>query len=118
MTAHYRLAPRAQSDLAEILTASAIRWGRDASLRYAFLLYEAMQAVALDPEKPSSRNRNELWMGLRSFHIQHVRPAVVKHPPHILYYRMVRPGLVEIVRILHDRMDPSLHLNADNADDD
>jgi toxin ParE1/3/4 len=42
----------------------------------------------------------------------------VKHPPHVLYYRIVSPGFVEIVRILHDRMDPSLHLNADDADDE
>jgi toxin ParE1/3/4 len=116
--AQYRLAPPAQSDLAEILAASAIRWGRDASLRYALLLYEAMQTVALDPERPSSRKRNDLWKGLRSLHIRHIRPAIVKHPPHVLYYRIVSPGFVEIVRILHDRMDPSLHLNADDADDE
>ena len=112
--ANYRLAPPAQSDLAEILTASAIRWGQDASLRYAFLLYEVIQAVALNPQKPSSRKRDDLYAGLRSFHIRHVRPTAVKHPPHVLYYRMVRPGFVEIVRILHDRMDPGLHLSADD----
>jgi hypothetical protein len=27
-------------------------------------------------------------------------------PAHILYYRPIRPGLVEIVRILHELMDP------------
>jgi hypothetical protein len=29
---------------------------------------------------------------------------------HILYFRVIRPGLVEIVRILHERMEPSCWL--------
>ena len=114
--ARYRLAPRAQNDLAEILAASAIQWGRDASLRYAALLFAAMETVAVDPDRASSRKRDELWPSMRSFHTRHVRSSGVKHPPHVLYYRIIRPGLVEIIRILHDRMDPGLHLSVGEPD--
>jgi toxin ParE1/3/4 len=30
----------------------------------------------------------------------------------VIFYRAVRPGLVEIVRVLHDRMEPSRHMGA------
>ncbi len=31
---------------------------------------------------------------------------------HVLFYRVVRPGLAEIVRVLHERMEPSRHFGA------
>jgi toxin ParE1/3/4 len=36
--------------------------------------------------------------------------ARVRQPVHILFYRVVRPGLVDIVRVLHERMETSRHL--------
>jgi len=29
---------------------------------------------------------------------------------HALFYRVMQPGLVEIVRVLHDRMEPKRHI--------
>jgi toxin ParE1/3/4 len=31
---------------------------------------------------------------------------------HILYYRPIQPGFIEILRVLHQRMEPSRHLAA------
>ena len=60
-----------------------------------------------------TRDRGELLNGLRSLHLRHVRTDVsvakVKAPVHNLYYRRIGPGLVEILRVLHERMEPSLH---------
>jgi plasmid stabilization system protein ParE len=28
----------------------------------------------------------------------------------VIFYRVIRSGLVEIVRVLHDRMEPSRHI--------
>ena len=39
-------------------------------------------------------------------------------PVHILYYRIIQPGLIEIVRVLHERMEPSRHLDASAVDKD
>jgi toxin ParE1/3/4 len=35
----------------------------------------------------------------------------VAHPVHVLYYRMLASDLIEIVRVLHERMDPNRHLS-------
>jgi toxin ParE1/3/4 len=111
--ARFRIAHPAQSDLANILATSAERWGTDGRSRYALLLAAAMRTVAGNPEGPLTQTRNELAPGLRSFHLRYARvkapQAKVKKPVHILYYRAIQPGLIEIVRILHERMEPSHH---------
>jgi toxin ParE1/3/4 len=40
---------------------------------------------------------------------------LVKQPVHVMSYRAVRPGVIEIVRILHERMEPSRHLDRNPA---
>lgn len=112
--ARFRLSRPAQTDLRNILSASSERWGIAARRRYAALLAAAMRKVAADPEAPTTRDRAELQPGIRSFHIRLVnveKPlAKVRKPVHILYYRPVAPGLIEIVRVLHERSDPGQHL--------
>jgi len=53
---------------------------------------------------------------IRSFHLRHARTddpeAKVRRPVHILYYRALTPNLVEIVRVLHERMEPSRHIES------
>jgi toxin ParE1/3/4 len=34
----------------------------------------------------------------------------VRKPVHVLYYRVAADGVIEIVRVLHERMDPGRHL--------
>jgi toxin ParE1/3/4 len=74
----------------------------------------AMRKVAAEPEGPTTRHREELRTGIRSFHLRHARGAdlegKVRRPVHVLYYRAVAPGLIEIARVLHERMEPSRHL--------
>ncbi|MBV9288954.1 MAG: type II toxin-antitoxin system RelE/ParE family toxin, partial [Hyphomicrobiales bacterium] len=52
--------------------------------------------------------------GIRSFHLPHSRDdtvrAPVANPVHVLFYRVLRPGVVEIVRVSHDRMEPRKHI--------
>jgi toxin ParE1/3/4 len=113
--ARFRLARPAQIDLASILSISAERWGAGARQRYAAVLAAAMRQVAAEPEGPLSRKRLELRSGIRSFHVRHTRPsaevASVRHPVHVLYYRVDREGVIEILRVLHERMEPSRHLD-------
>jgi len=111
----YRLAGPAQADLADILAISAERWGADGRQRYAMLLAAAMRRAADDPEGPLTRARDDLHPGVRSLHVRHARrdaaDANVRHPVHVLYFRVVRPGMIEIIRALHERMEPSQHLD-------
>jgi toxin ParE1/3/4 len=113
--ARFRLARPAQIDLANILATSAERWGAERHDSYATILVAAMRQVAVEPGGPLTRKRPELRSGLRSFHIRYARPpaeaAKVKRPVHVLYYRIARDGPIEIVRVLHERMEPSRHVD-------
>jgi toxin ParE1/3/4 len=120
--ARYRLTRSATADLAAILRTSEQRHGRDARIRYAALLLAAMRRVAADPQGPSTADRGELRPGLHSFHLRHgrgeSRGAHVASPVHVLYYRVVEPGVVEIVRVLHERMEPSRHVGGGRTSTD
>jgi toxin ParE1/3/4 len=113
--ARFRLARPAQIDLANILATSADRWGAEGRQRYAALLVAAMRQVAHEPEGSLTKKRPELGSGLRSFHIRSARrtpaAAKIRRPVHVLYYRVARDGVIEIVRVLHERMEPSRHLD-------
>jgi toxin ParE1/3/4 len=113
--ARFRLARPAQIDLANILATSAERWGAEGRQRYAAVLAAAMRQVADQPEGPLTKKRPELRSGIRSFHVPHTRrsaeDATVRRPVHVLYYRVAQEGAIEIIRVLHEKMDPSRHLD-------
>jgi len=73
-----------------------------------------MRRVANDPEGRSSVDRVELGSGLRSFHTRYSREesreASVANAVPVLFYRVIQPGVVEIVRLLHERMGLRLHI--------
>jgi toxin ParE1/3/4 len=114
--ARFRLSEPAKADLAAILRRSGDLHGAEARNRYRACLTAAMRRVATDPDGRLTVDRGSLAPGLRSFHIRHERersdkPSVAE-PVHILFYRVTAPGLIEIARVLHQRMDPSRHFDA------
>ena len=57
----------------------------------------------------TTKDRSEILNALKSFHLRHVKLTGddrVRHPRHVIYFRPRGRGLIEIVRILHDRMEP------------
>lgn len=108
--ARFRLSGPARADIASVLRSSEAMHGADARIRYRGLLTAALRRIAADPDGPSTVARGELFAGLRSLHIRHCRAesreAPVGDPVHVIFYRAVAPGLVEIVRELHERMEP------------
>ena len=111
----FRLSRSAQGDLTHILDISAERWGSDARQRYDALLFDAFEQLAAEPAGPLTRDRTELRTGIRSFHLRHVRRDArgerVRQPVHVIFYRARPAGVIEVVRILHERMDPRRHLD-------
>jgi toxin ParE1/3/4 len=85
-----------------------------ARVRYRALLTAAMRRIAADPQGRSTVDDGELFEGVRSFHIRHSpsesREAAVGEPVHVIFYRAREPGLIEIVRVLHERMEPKRHV--------
>lgn len=93
----YVLSPRAQKDLDEIWDYTAERWGLDQAEDYIRLLQRAIETVADDPRK--GRRFDEVRAGYRQY----------LAGSHMLLYRDVESG-IDIVRVLHSRMDFERHL--------
>lgn len=114
--ARYRLTKSAKGDIDSILRTSEERHGHDVRIRYAALILAAMRRIAEEPEGRLTSDRGGLRPGNRSFHIRHSRDesreAPVANPVRAIFYRVIQPGLVEIVRVLHERMEAGRHIGA------
>lgn len=110
----YRLSDPAKADIAAVLRTSETMHGAEARIRYRALLAAAMRRIAAEPLGRSTVDRGELSAGVRCFHIRHSRnesrEAPVGDPAHVIFYRALGPGLIEIVRVLHERMEPGRHI--------
>lgn len=108
--ARYRFSEPARADLAHVLRTSETMHGPEVRIRYRALLTAALRRISADPQGLLTTERSDLIAGVRSYHIRHIRSdsreAPVGEPVHVIFYRIVQPGLVEIVRVLHERMEP------------
>lgn len=110
------VSPAAERDIESILAWTHERFGASARLRYEALLVRAILDVADDAGRVGSRNRPEIATAARTYHLaysrDHVDAAVgrVRHPRHLLLYRIGDDDRIEIGRVLHDNMDLSRHL--------
>lgn len=95
MTGRYVLSRRAQGDLDEIWDHTAERWGIDRAEVYIRLWHD-IQALAAQPAL--GRSCPEVRVGYYRY----------RSGSHFLFYRLVDGG-VDIVRILHERMDFGRH---------
>jgi toxin ParE1/3/4 len=93
----YVLSNRAREDLREIWSYTADRWGISQADRYALGLHRAIETVANDPDRARS--------------CDHIRAGYRKYSAgaHVLFFRIITEG-IEVVRILHQRMDFERHL--------
>ncbi len=97
MTGHL-LSPAAQGDLRSIWDYSARNWGEDQADRYILAIRDACTALA-DGRK-HGRPIDNIRPGYRKLAVQ----------AHFLFYRVTEARLIEVVRILHERMDVAAHL--------
>ena len=96
----YRLSARAESDLTEIWVYSAEEWGVDQADRYVDALLRRFSW--LTGNRTLWKDRLDISEGIYCYPEQ----------SHIIYFRpFVSDGAgLEILRVLHKRMDPSGHL--------
>jgi toxin ParE1/3/4 len=90
------LSVAAQADLSDILLYTEQQWGPAQRKRYGSTLQRAITTLASYPEVGTSWPR--LFPDCRMRQVGH----------HILFYR-VSGEIVEVVRILHERSDPTRH---------
>ncbi|KTT49729.1 hypothetical protein SB11R_10395 [Pseudomonas oryzihabitans] len=111
----YRISAEARQDLADILVYSAQQFGPAARKRYQSLLVSSFSLIAAEPYSPITRARDELHEGLRSLHLAHTQRGIpadqrVGQPRHVVFYRIAAEDVIEIVRLLHEVMEPKEHL--------
>jgi len=109
----YRLTEAAAADIADVLRETSRQFGPAQRQKYAALIERAIEMVAEQPDRPGSRQREDLAAGVRSFHIE-IAAGRRGAAAHVVYY--LRGGLddgcegVIIARLLHERMEPLRHL--------
>jgi toxin ParE1/3/4 len=94
----YLLSPAARADLSEIWNYSARNWGEEQADRYILAIRDACAALA--DGKRQGRAIDDIRPGYRKLAVQ----------SHLLFYRLTDTGLIDVVRVLHQRMDVAAHL--------
>lgn len=93
----YRITPAAQRDLSSIWDFTEERWDINQAETYVRKIQAAVEGVAEDPDR--GRAREGIREGYRSYAVG----------SHIVFY-LQRASHVEVVRVLHQRMDFGRHL--------
>ncbi len=104
----HRLTRTAAEQIEVVLLKSARVHGIDAARRYQRLIRVMIAAIDANPLLPGSRAVSRL-AGVRAYHARLARTKIepaerVRAPRHILVYRVVDEGLVEVLALIHDRM--------------
>jgi toxin ParE1/3/4 len=93
----FALSPMARADLESIFDFTLEQWATDQAERYARLIDAAIRSMADRPERGASCDA--IRAGYRKCAIG----------SHIVFYRLTAGG-IDVVRILHQRMDFESHL--------
>lgn len=111
-----RLGAVAEVDFANILKWTAENYSARQAAIYRDALVQTIGDLANGPNVRGSRARDDIMPGLRTLHV--VRHG--RRGRRFLLYRAVEGGIIEIGRILHDRMDLQRHLPSSprEGDDD
>ncbi len=92
------LSPAAAEDLENILYYTMYNWGKRQFNVYLASFQETFDSLLLETETPLSRKRGDLFPDCRSIQSGH----------HVVFYRLIK-GDIEIIRVLHEKMDFSRH---------
>jgi toxin ParE1/3/4 len=102
-----RLAQAAERDFQSILLWTAERFGKAQARRYRDILKAPLVSLSDGPTPPNWKARENIAPGLCSVH-------VAKPGRHIVFYRIEGAGVIGVVRILHDAMDPMRHVPSED----
>lgn len=93
----FRLTPAAQRDLSEIWEFTAVRWDELQAEIHVGELRAGLERIAARPER--GRACDEIRRGYRRYAVG----------SHLVFYVASDFG-VDVIRILHQRMDPTRHV--------
>jgi toxin ParE1/3/4 len=92
-----RFRPQAINDLRDILDFTWEHFGQDRAEKYVRMLHATCVDLAAGTRtgRPAVYKPDDFLM----YHVE----------SHVVFYKEVNPG-IEVIRIFHERMDPSRHL--------
>ena len=93
----YALSPQAQQSLKNIRAYSKKTFGEKQTRLYLQQLRDRMSTLADNPD--SGKQRDDIKSGYHSYY----------EGSHAIYYR-IRDTYIEVIDVLHQRMDPARHL--------
>lgn len=93
----FRLTPAAQRDLSSIWDYTQERWGVRQAEKYVIEIRAAIERLAADPDR--GRPCDEIRAGYRRLGVGH----------HVIFFTESSDG-ADIIRVLHQRMEPLRHL--------
>jgi toxin ParE1/3/4 len=93
----YVFSPRALADIEEIWDYTERRWDADQAERYNRVPKQGVEQVARDPRR--GRSCDDIRPGYRKYSVG----------SHVVFFRVLKER-IEVVRILHQRMDFEQHL--------
>ena len=95
----YLLSPAARADLEDVWDYTCERWNADQAQVYVREIQHAIERIADSPM--IGRACDDVRPGYR-------KDAVGSH---VLYYRLISGEIIDVVRILHQRMDVPRHFD-------
>jgi toxin ParE1/3/4 len=94
----FKLSPKAREDLEAIWDYSYDTWGEKQANNYVRQLNDGFELLADAPDTGQD--------------VSHIREGYRKHQVgrHVIFYRSTPEDDIEVVRVLHERMDTDRHL--------
>lgn len=111
---YLRLSRPAQADLDTIWQYTYERYGIEQAEAYDTLLWQALEDLETDPERPTTCLQPEIGPHVRSYHtaLSKKRSGTrIGKPRHVIYFSLEFEGEVFIMRIIKDDMDADKHLS-------
>lgn len=97
----------ADQDIAEILLWTQENFSREQADIYAETLALALEDLVNGPDITGAKQRDDILPGIRLLHV--ARQG--RRGRHILVFRVLDAGFIDVLRILHDSMDLARHIS-------
>ena len=95
----FELSEKANEDLEKIWLYTYENWSQEQADRYYHLILNEIEYIATNYE--SGKSMENIRKGYRCSKVK----------SHLIFYKKSKKNIVEIIRILHQRMDIENHLN-------
>jgi toxin ParE1/3/4 len=101
-----RLAETAEHDVLDALLWTADQFGPLQAEDYLETLTLALEALNSGPDLVGSSVRNDIGPGIRTLHVARLG----RKGRHFVVYRVAEGHTIDVIRLLHDRMDLAKHV--------